>query len=176
MKIAFSKPTRDLAGQRALFGEFGPAGYAGLQLKGGQYGDHVADPAGFTAAWGDDPALTSALITMGTLDEAGVVRLRQIVAFAAATGSERVVFCQDHPRAGVTPADLRSFARTLSAAGRASPIRRSKTGICRTASSGPAASLMAVKAMTATAESSGSGSGHAPRPAREAGRGSASRR
>jgi sugar phosphate isomerase/epimerase len=118
VKIAFSKPTPDRAGLRALFEQFRPAGYAGLQLKGGQYADHLADPPGFAAAWGDDRALTSALITMGTLDETGVIRLRQIVAFAAATGAERVVFCHDHPRDGVTPADLRSFARTLSAVGR----------------------------------------------------------
>jgi sugar phosphate isomerase/epimerase len=118
VKIAFSKPTPDLAGQRALFKEFRPAGYAGLQLKGGQYAGQLADPPAFAAAWGDDPALTSALITMGPLDETGVDRLRQIVAFAAATGAERVVFCHDHPRDGVTPADLRSYARTLSAVGR----------------------------------------------------------
>ena len=118
MKIAFSKPTPDRAGQRALFEEFRPAGYAGLQLKGGQYASYLGDPAGFTATWGDTPGLTSALITMGTLDEQGVARLRQIVAFGAATGSERVVFCHDHPRDGVTHADLRSFARTLSAVGR----------------------------------------------------------
>jgi sugar phosphate isomerase/epimerase len=118
VKIAFSKPTRDLAEQRQLFTEFRPAGYTGLQLKGGQYAGYLGDPAGFTAAWGDTPGLTSALITMGTLDDAGVARLRETIAFAAATGSERVVFCHDHPRDGVTPADLRSFARTLSAAGR----------------------------------------------------------
>ncbi|MBV9792564.1 MAG: TIM barrel protein [Actinobacteria bacterium] len=118
MKIAFSKPTRDLARQRELFDGFGPAGYAGLQLKGNQYAGHLADPPSFAAAWGDDPALTSALITMGTLDNDGVARLRQTIAFAGATQAERVVFCHDHPRDGVTPADLRSFARTLSAVGR----------------------------------------------------------
>ncbi len=118
MKIAFSKPTRDLAEQRQLFTEFRPAGYTGLQLKGGQYASHLGDPAGFTAAWGDTPGLTSALITMGTLDDPGLARLHEVIAFAAATGSERVVFCHDHPRDGVTPADLRSFARILSAAGR----------------------------------------------------------
>ena len=71
MKIAFSKPTRDDAGQRELFGGFRSAGYAGLQLKGNQYGEFVADPPGFAGRWGGEPALTSALITMGTLDEAG---------------------------------------------------------------------------------------------------------
>ena len=118
MKIAFSKPTRDLAGQRELFAGFRPAGYAGLQLKGNQYADHLGDPAGFASAWGDDPALTSALITMGPLDDAGLDRLREIIAFAQATGAERVVFCHDHPRDGVTPADLRAYARTLSEVGR----------------------------------------------------------
>ena len=118
MKIAFSKPTRDRAEQRQLFTGFRPAGYAGLQLKGGQYASFLGDPAGFTATWGDTPGLTSALITMGTLDDPGVARLREVIAFAAATGAERVVFCHDHPRDGGTPADLRSFARILSAAGR----------------------------------------------------------
>jgi sugar phosphate isomerase/epimerase len=118
VKIAFSKPTRDLAEQRQLFTEFRPAGYTGLQLKGGQYAGYLGNPAGFTAAWGDTPGLTSALITIGTLDDAGVSRLRETIAFAAAIRSERVVFCHDHPRDGVTPADLRSFARTLSAVGR----------------------------------------------------------
>jgi inosose dehydratase len=118
VKIAFSKPTSGPDGQRELFRQFGPAGYTGLQLKGNQYGDHLDNPAAFAAAWGDDPALTSALITMGTLDDPGVKRLRQVVAFAAATGAERVVFCHDHPRDGVTSADLRSFARILSAVGR----------------------------------------------------------
>ena len=120
MKIAFSKPTRDETEQRRLFGGFRAAGYAGLQLKGGQYAPHLDRPAAFAAAWGDDPALTSALITMGALDDAGVARLRQVVAFAAATDAERVVFCHDHPREAVAPADLRSFARVLSAVGRES--------------------------------------------------------
>ncbi len=58
---------------------------------------------------------------MGTLDDAGangLARLHQIIAFAAATGAERVVFCHDHPHDGVTSSDLRSYARTLSAVGR----------------------------------------------------------
>ena len=52
MKIAFSKPTRDDAEQRELFGGFRSAGYAGLQLKGNQYGDFVADPPAFRRAAG----------------------------------------------------------------------------------------------------------------------------
>jgi inosose dehydratase len=123
VKIAFSKPTRGLAEQRQLFTGFRPAGYTGLQLKGGQYASYLGDPAGFRSTWGDNPGLTSALITMGTLDDAGVARLRETIAFAAATGSERVVFCHDHPRDGVTPADLRSFARILSAVGQDSAAR-----------------------------------------------------
>jgi sugar phosphate isomerase/epimerase len=121
MKIAFSKPTRDETEQQQLFGSFHAAGYGGLQLKGGQYGAFTGDPAGFAARWGTDQALTSALITMGALDDTGdngLARLRQIIAFAVATRAERVVFCHDHPRDGVTPADLRSFARVLSEVGR----------------------------------------------------------
>ena len=58
--------------------------------------------------------------------------------------------------------------------GQSHPAQQGRT--CPTASSGLVASAMAVKAMTATAESSGSGSGHAPRSLTKAGRGSASKR
>ena len=67
MKIAFSKPTRDDAGQRELFDGFRSAGYAGLQLKGNQYGEFVADPPGFAGRWGGGQALTSALITITSI-------------------------------------------------------------------------------------------------------------
>lgn len=118
MKIAFSKPTRDVDNQRQLFDGFRSAGYAGLQLKGGQYSDHLADPGGFAKAWGDDRALTTGLITMGALDDDGVAQLRRIFGFAAATGAERVIFCHNHPRDGVTGQDLVGFAHTLSELGR----------------------------------------------------------
>jgi inosose dehydratase len=117
VKIAFSKPTRDTAEQRRLFAGFRAAGYQGLQLKGGQYAGYLDDPGSFTAAWGDDPALTSGLITMGPLDEDGVGRLRRIIGFGARTGAERVIFCHDHPRDGVTASGLAGFARMLSALG-----------------------------------------------------------
>jgi sugar phosphate isomerase/epimerase len=117
VRIAFSKPTRDAVELRRLFAEFRVAGYQGLQLKGGQYADYLGDPAAFTGAWGYDPALTSALITMDALDEDGIGRLRRVIAFGARTGAERIVFCHAHPRDGVTAADLAGFARTLSALG-----------------------------------------------------------
>jgi inosose dehydratase len=117
VKIAFSKPTRDAGELRQLFERFRVAGYQGLQLKGGQYAGYLADPGRFTQDWGQDPALTSALITMGTLDAAGIAALRRVISFGARTGAERVVFCHDHPRDGVTAADLSEFARTLSRLG-----------------------------------------------------------
>jgi sugar phosphate isomerase/epimerase len=117
MNVAFSKPTRGAAEQWQLFGGFRAAGYEGLQLKGGQYADCLGDPGGFIARWGDDRALTSGLITMGTLDDDGVARLRRTITFGAATRAERIVFCHDHPRDGVTRADLKQFARTLSGLG-----------------------------------------------------------
>ena len=118
MKIAFSKPTQDPDEQRELFAGYRAAGYEGLQLKGGQYAGYLGDPADFVGTWGDDPALTSGLITMGTLDGNGVAHLRRVIGFGARTRAERVVFCHDHPRDGVTARDLTRFARTLSGLGR----------------------------------------------------------
>jgi inosose dehydratase len=117
VKVAFSKPTRNVDEQRHLFESFRSAGYGALQLKGGQYASYIDDPGGFVGTWGDDPALTSGLITMGALDEDGIATLRRIIGFGARTGAERIIFCHNHPREGVTAADIREFARTLSKVG-----------------------------------------------------------
>lgn len=117
MKIAFSKPTHGPDGQRQLFEGFRAFGFEGLQLKGGQYAGYLDDPGSFTGKWGDDRALTSGLITMGALDENGIGQLRRIIGFGATTQAERIIFCHDHPRDGMTVPDLRDFARTLSSLG-----------------------------------------------------------
>jgi inosose dehydratase len=117
VKLAFSKPTRDEAGQRLLFSSYRAAGYDGLQLKGNQYSPFIAEPAKFQEQWGDDPALVESLITMSLLDEAGAGRLRELFRFAAAVGSRRVVLCHDVPREGLTDADLVRFAAELSELG-----------------------------------------------------------
>jgi inosose dehydratase len=114
MKLAFSRPTAGIEEQRLLFTRFRAAGFEGLQLKAGQYAGYVSEPERFRQEWGDDPGAVSALICGGTLEEAGIAALRQVIAFAAAVRAERVVFCHGVPRAGLTAADLRGFARLLS--------------------------------------------------------------
>lgn len=118
MKLAFSKPTRDEAGQRELFATYQDAGYDGLQLKANQYSSFLTEPAKFQEQWGDDPAHVESLITMNPLDEAGIGRLRELFGFAAAVGSKRVVLCHDAPRDGITDADLVRFAGELSELGK----------------------------------------------------------
>jgi inosose dehydratase len=117
VKIAFSKPTHNPDEQQQLFEGFRAAGYEGLQLKRGQYADYLDDPGSFTGRWGDDRALTSGLITMGPLNEDGIAQLRRIMGFGVTTQAERIIFCHDHPRDGLTAADLTEFARTLSRLG-----------------------------------------------------------
>jgi sugar phosphate isomerase/epimerase len=116
--ITFSKPTRGAEEQRLLFDRYPEFGFAGLQLKGGQYGDYLADPAAgaekFRTDWGSEPGHVSSLITMNPLDEAGRRRLRDLLAFAAAVGSPRVVLCHDVPRDGLDDDDLIRFAGELS--------------------------------------------------------------
>lgn len=118
MKLAFSRPTANDAERRLLFSSFRPAGFDALQLKGGQYGRYLRDPQRFREDWSDDPNAVSALITGGTLDESGIAALRQVIAFARAVGSERIVFCHSLPRAGLTAADIQRFARLLADLGR----------------------------------------------------------
>jgi sugar phosphate isomerase/epimerase len=118
VKLAFSRPTADEAEQRQLFASFRAAGFDGLQLKAGQYQRYLDDPVGFRRDWGADPGAVSGLITGGTLDQAGQAALRRLIAFARGVGAERIIFCHSAPRAGLTAADRRRFARDLTESGR----------------------------------------------------------
>ncbi len=115
MKLAFSGKTQSPQQQRELFASFAEVGYDGLQLKG-EYYPYLDEPRRFRE---DHPAPGAAagLIAGGRLDDEGVARLRAIIAFAGAVGSERVIFCHGHPRAGLTPEDIRGFARRLTELG-----------------------------------------------------------
>lgn len=113
MKLAFSTPTDGPADQRRLFSGFRPAGYEGLQLKGGQYLSFLRDPVRFLDEWGGAPGATSGLIFGGALDAPGQAALRGVFAFAQAVGSERVVFCHGQSRQGLTDTAIRGFAHTL---------------------------------------------------------------
>ena len=116
-RLAFSIPTHGEEEQRRLFAGFREAGYQGLQLKGGQYLRYVTEPQRFQEDWGQSPELVTGLIFGGGLDAEGQMALRQTLAFASAVGSERVIFCHGLSHAGVTPDDVRGFARTLSELG-----------------------------------------------------------
>ncbi|MCA1596720.1 MAG: sugar phosphate isomerase/epimerase [Chloroflexi bacterium] len=118
MKLAFSRPTADEQEQRRLFDGFRPAGYSGLQLKPGQYGGFIHNPAAFLREWGADPGAPAALIAGGGLEDDGIAALRDLIAFAAAVRSERIVFCHAVSRKRVGDADIRRFAGILSTLGR----------------------------------------------------------
>lgn len=117
-RLAFSAPDSSAAERETILTAWRAHGYDGLQLKRSQYGDDLDAPDRFRARWGDAPGLTAGLITGGRLDDAGLADLRRVIAFAAATGGERVVFCHGEPRAGLTDADIVAFARTLAGVGR----------------------------------------------------------
>ena len=119
MKIAFSKPTADEAGLDRLLTGFRHDGYEGLQLKSGQFAPWLGRAGAWADRWGDDPGRTSALIVFDDLDPAGEARLADAIRFAAATGGERIVFCQNRDRTGVDDAFLRDLGQRLSAIGRA---------------------------------------------------------
>ena len=117
-RLAFSAPDRSAAERETIMTAWLAHGYDGLQLKRSQYGDDLDAPDRFRERWGNDPGLTAGLITGGRLDAAGLADLRRVIAFASATGGERVVFCHGEPRAGLTDADIVAFARTLAGVGR----------------------------------------------------------
>jgi len=113
MRLAFSKPTANEAEQIHLFTYFKAAGYDGLQLRHGQYGAYIGDPAGFVKKWGPGAQVASGLMHEGSLDEGGQRALRRVINFGSAIGSERVIFSHGYSRQGLGEKDIREFARTL---------------------------------------------------------------
>jgi sugar phosphate isomerase/epimerase len=117
MRRAFSKPTADDAQLQALMTGFRDAGYEGLQLKKGQFTPYLDNHDSWLRTWGDDRGRVSALIAFDTLDSDGVERLSKTIRFAERVGAERIVYCHNHPRTGVTDEQLVGFARTISELG-----------------------------------------------------------
>lgn len=117
MRRAFSKPTKGDAEFVRLLTDFRTEGYEGLQLKMGQFMPFVADPDAFLESWGEDKGRVSGLIYFDTLEPEGAEGLAASIRFAEKVGSERVIFCHNHPREGVTEDDLREFARIISGYG-----------------------------------------------------------
>lgn len=119
MNIAFSKPTAGDDERDLLFTRFRSFGYAGLQLKAGQFLPYIDQPERFLERWGaDSAAITSGLIIGGLLDDAGIAHLRKLFGFAQAVGSERVIFCHGVDRADVSQDDIKAYAKILSDLGK----------------------------------------------------------
>lgn len=117
MKPAYSRPTRGDEERTRLFDRFPAFGFQGLQLKASQYRDFVDAPNLFLEQFGDQSGIASGLIYWGALDEAGIEATRQLIRFAARVGSERVVFCHNTTREGLTDELLRSYVHILGALG-----------------------------------------------------------
>lgn len=113
-RFAFSIPTANYDEQRQLLGGFALHGFDGLQLKGGQYARYLEQPGQFLNDWSEFKGGRAGLIYGGALDEEGVAKLRRVLQFAGAVGSEMVVFCHGRARASVNDSDIRGFARQLS--------------------------------------------------------------
>jgi inosose dehydratase len=116
VKFAFSRSTRGDHERVELFKQFGPAGFAGLQLKSNQYADYLDEPDRFLADWGQYPGVAAALIHGGLLDDEGVAEIRSVIRFGQSVGSDLVVYWPREPREGGS-VDLNGFARRLSALG-----------------------------------------------------------
>lgn len=118
MKFAFSRPTRSQEEQRLLFESFRAVGYAGLQLKAGQYLPYIDEPQRFLDEWGQQPGVAAGLIFYHPLDDEGCALLRKCFSFGAQVGTEQVIFVDNQPRAGDTTAQIRQSAALLSALGK----------------------------------------------------------
>jgi sugar phosphate isomerase/epimerase len=118
IKYAFSRPTASDEERNLLFNDYQKAGYAGLQLKGGQYAPYLLQPERFIEEWGHREGIASALITGGGLDEQGLRNLRELFQFGQKIGSEMIVFCHGVSRSQVTTEDIRTYADCLSELGK----------------------------------------------------------
>ncbi len=108
MRIAFSKPASP-ADLDHLMNDFREEGYEGLQLKTGQFLPYLDDPEGFTAKY-TAPGVASSLVYYDELDDG---RLDAVIDFAAAVGSEVVVFCHNRTRDSLADGERVAIARQL---------------------------------------------------------------
>lgn len=113
MRFAFSRATRAPDDERTILSRFAEVGYDGLQLKGNQYAQYLDEPERFLVDW-PAPGAASAVITGGDLGDESMEKMRKTFAFAEATGSERVIFCHNAAREGLTDDDIREHAKRLS--------------------------------------------------------------
>jgi inosose dehydratase len=117
VKLAFSSPTATPSEEEVLYARYAELGYAGLQLKSGQFLAYLDDHGSALRAAREDGGRFSGLIFGGSLDEGGRRTLRKVIDLAAGVQSERVVFCHGLPKGEVTADDMRGFALALSALG-----------------------------------------------------------
>lgn len=118
VKFAFSRPIQSDEERDLLFGGYRSIGYAGLQLKHGQYASYIDDPERFLEEWEALPGAASALIVGGAVDDELRSRLAPLLHFGEKVGTERIVFCHGLSRKNVTADDIRGFARQLSELGK----------------------------------------------------------
>lgn len=109
MKLAYSKPTRTADDAASLLANFADLGFEGLQLKPNQYRDSLDDGAAFRNA---TLGVASAVIVFDSLTDGGDL-LRRSIEFAAAAGTERVVFCHDSEPTDGSEATLHAYAAML---------------------------------------------------------------
>jgi len=118
MKLAFSKPTGTAEETRELFTTFGERGFDGLQLKPGQYSPYFGQPERFIEDWGAYPGSSQGMIAWCALDDEGQALLRKTIDLGSKIGTHVVVYCHNAPHEGITPDDLRGYAKQISEFGR----------------------------------------------------------
>lgn len=119
IKFAFSRPTETDEERSLLFQEYRTSGYAGLQLKMGQYAPYLQEPERFVEEWGSLQGITSALIVGCSLDDDGQSSLKSLFTFGERIGAERIIICHGVSRKLVTDDDIRGYAGILSELGKA---------------------------------------------------------
>lgn len=118
MKLAFSKPTGTAEETWEMFTTFRERGFDGLQLKPGQYSPYFGQPEKFIEDWGAYPGSSQGMIAWCALDDEGQALLRKTIDLGSKIGTHVVVYCHNAPHDGITPDDLRKYAKQISEFGR----------------------------------------------------------
>ena len=114
MKLAFSQATQDVA---TLFASYRAAGYDGLQLKTDQYPPYLDAPQRFLDEHGGKPGAASGMIALWSRGAESTEKLRKIIKFGAAVGTELLVVAHCEKRELFKDDDIRAAAKQLSALG-----------------------------------------------------------
>ena len=118
MNLAFSKSVKSEADIHFLLENYPQYGFEALHLFPNQFRGYLDNPQEMLDKYAANWGVALGLVNIGTLDEAAVDHLRQVLKFAQDMGTDSVIYCISRPKGKVDRSELRDLSQCFSELGR----------------------------------------------------------